>query len=298
MLNLALAAALLAPQAEPAQPAVPESTAAQVLKDMFPAPSGPMTLVTGDAENPLTFADLVKQYGELTGQHFVVSDDTQGVLHASLNLDRTMTVPAEEVQSVFEQLLSQGDFVLKPLTTKGTRIMSLMSLGTAARANLRSDAIFLDPSELHLASQHPALLFTTNITLPNLDVRQVSNSLRTMITDANTQQLLPAGNSDSMIIVGFGDQVAGLARTLRTMDDAASAGAGGQQRVIDIVHLENGSAGAVASILQSAYALPEGAPGFATTRFTSDPRTNSIVVTSRADDLENIKGLIAVLDVK
>lgn len=300
MLNLAIAALLLAPQGAPAQTAdaAASQPAAKVLESLFPAPSGTMTLVAGDSDNTLTYASLVKQYGSLTGQFFVVGEDTQAMLRQTLNLDRTMTVPAEEVQSVFEQLLKHGDFVLNPLTTSGTRIVELTSLATSARNSLRSRAIFLAPDELHLAGQHPALLFTTTVTLPNLDVRQVSNSLRTMITDANTQQMLPAGNSNSMIIVGFGDQVAGMIQTLKSMDDAASSGAVKNKQVLEVVRLTNGQAADVAAVLTDAYLKPEGAPGFSTSKFIADTRSNSILVTARAGDLKPIKALIAALDVE
>ena len=202
MLNLALVAALLISQAAPAQVAAPAADpmaakqpekaaqkrpATQILKDLFPPATGPMTLVVGDAENPLTYRSLVRQYGELTGQFFVVKEGTGGMLGGALNLDRTMTVPVKEVQSVFERLLRHGEFALKPVTTSGARIIELTSLATNARGNLRANSIYLSSDELHLAGQHPALLMTAVVTLPHVDVRQLSNSLRTMITDANTQ---------------------------------------------------------------------------------------------------------------
>ncbi len=311
MLNLALAAALLAPQGAPAQnspaPAAQapiqvdalakKGAATQLLDELFNPPTGPMTLVAGDSENPLTYGDLVEQYGELTGQYFVVRDDAKSMLRGSLNLDRTMTVPADEVQSVFEQLLKHGDFVLLPLTTAGTRILQVTSLATAARNNLRAHAIFLGPDELHLAAQHPALLFTATVALPHLDVRQVSNSLRTMITDANTQQMLPAGNSNSMIIVGFGDQVAGLTDTLRAMDAAAAIDKDGTRSAM-VVRVEHANAAEISELLEGACAKPASAAGPAGPTFAAHELSNSIMVSARADQIEGIKKLIVALDVK
>ncbi len=314
MLNLALIAALMIPQEAPAQDsraqdsrpqAQPAAAAAptpgptaRVLKDLFPAPSGPMTLVVGDTESPLTYQSMLNQYGELTGQHFVVNGDTSNMLNVSLHLDRTMTVPAEEVQSVFERLMRHGDFVLKPLTREGTRLLELVSLQTSARSNLRGSALYLTADELYLAEQHPALLFTAVVTLPNLDVRQVSNSMRTMITDANTQQMLPAGNSNSMVLVGFGDQVSGTIGLLEAMDAAAGSSYKGLHQVFEVARLANADATAVAALLNGAYAVPEGVPRQIDATFAADARTNSILITTRASKLAGIKDLIAALDVE
>jgi hypothetical protein len=62
---------------------------------------------------------------------------------------------------------------------------------------------------------------TTILDLPNTDVRNLSNSVRTMFTDANTQQIIPVGTSDSLIVTGFGSQVAAVVEMLRLVDEAA-----------------------------------------------------------------------------
>ena len=298
MLNFALAAALLVPPSAPAASAPQQESASEVLKDLFPAPSGPMTLESGSSDNPLTYKALMQQYGELTGQFFVVPEDTKDMLGRPLFLDRTMTVPANEVQSVFEKLLRHGDFVLEPLTKSGPRIVRLTSLLTNQRNNIRSRAIFLGPDELHLAELHPALLVTTVVTLPNVDVRQVSNSMRTMITDANTQQMLPAGNSNSMILVGFGDQVAALSDALKLKNDAADSAAKDAQPVLEVIRLVNANAESIANLLSAAYAKPEGQQGPAAPTFSSDERTNSILISTRVGQLQAIKNLVAKLDTK
>ena len=298
MLNLLLAAALLVPQSAPLAGAPQREPASEVLKKLFPAPSGPMTLEAGSSDNPLTYKTLVDQYRELTGQFFVVSEDTKDMLTRPLFLDRSMTVPVNEVQTVFEELLRHGEFVLEPLTTSGPRIIRLTSLLTNERNILRSRTTFLGPDELHLAERHPALLVTTVVNLPNVDVRQMSNSMRTMITDANTQQMLPAGNSNSMILVGFGDQVAALSDALHMMNEAADASAKDARSVLEVIRLENANAQAIAVLLSEAYAKPEGQPGDAQARFSADERTNSILITTRAGQLAAIKSLVAKLDTK
>ena len=40
------------------------------------------------------------------------------------------------------------------------------------------------------------------LNLPNTDVRTLTNSMRAMLTDANTQSIIPVGNSNSLILTG------------------------------------------------------------------------------------------------
>jgi hypothetical protein len=46
--------------------------------------------------------------------------------------------------------------------------------------------------------------------------------MRTMFTDANTQQIVPVGNSNSLILTGFGSPVAKWVRMLLEVDEAAA----------------------------------------------------------------------------
>ena len=82
-------------------------------------------------------------------------------------------------------------------------------------------------------------------------------SMRTMITDANTQQMLPAGNTNSMVLTGFGSNVAALARMLQIVDEASKI-----EPVIplfDVIPLEYASADEIARVLAEKQAEPGGA---------------------------------------
>ncbi|MEO2236894.1 MAG: secretin N-terminal domain-containing protein, partial [Candidatus Poseidoniia archaeon] len=129
-----------------------------------------------------------------------------------------------------------------------------------------------------------------------------SNSMRTMLIDANTQQLLPAGNTNSMVITAFGDFAADLARTLKEID----ALAGAQHKVsLEVIMLEHTQAGDVRARLQELLAPPASSPGMrgsqghvsSTTKITVDPRTNSLLIQARDLDMPDIKEMIARLDI-
>jgi hypothetical protein len=110
------------------------------------------------------------------------------------------------------------------MSDKEPRIWLVQSLANAGGRGpmVRNDARLVPESELALWKDHPATLLTTTITMPNTDVRTLSNSLRTMFTDANTQQVIPVG-SCSLIITGFSGTVLALSRLLHEVDEVTRA---------------------------------------------------------------------------
>ena len=156
----------------------------------------------------------------------------------------------------------------------------------------------VEPEELANYQDQPATLITTVVTLPNTDVRQVSNSMRTMITDANTQQMLPAGNSSSMVLVGFGDTIRDLVDTLLTVDARSAAEGAAANRLNEVIRLENSRATELAGLLQRALGLSLEQPQASDPKILSDERSNSLIVSATAERLASIKALIAALDAK
>ncbi len=305
MLQLALAAALLA--STPTTPglgsltlgpAAAEPVRAGLAQEgpeaLFPPAQGALEIVVAEDMTGTSYMDLVIEYGELTDQNVTYSEDTATLLRQMrVHAGRSMAVPADEVQETFEHLLVQSNFCLQILKAEGVRVLEVVSLATAARNNIRASAQYVDPDDLDMIARHPAVIFTTVVSLPNLDVRQVSNSMRTMITDANTQQLLPAGNSNSMVIVGFGDGVAKLAKTLRLIDTAAGESGKANRLQYEVLALKKADAKELAQLLSQAMRLDaEGSR----TQILADARTNSIIVTGPAADLADARKLVEALD--
>ncbi len=264
----------------------------------FPVPSGPMTLTVGDAEAPLTYASMVEQYAQLTEQHVVMDADTGSLLSQRILLDRTLVVPAGEVQLTFEQVLRQGDFALRSLKHEGARLIEVLSLKTQIRNTLRSQAIALKPEELGVAKEHPALFFSTVVALPNVDARQMSNSVRTMISNVNTLQVLHVGNANNLLILGFGDNLTGLAELFRTIDTASAKHAQRFQRSTEVIRLEHATAAELVPLLNGLYGVKAGQRQRHQPTFLADSRTNTLVVDTFAERLPEVKDLIAALDIE
>lgn len=276
---------------------------------LFPAAIEDLALAWPDGSEGLTLLDVVHAYGAVTGQRLAMPADTINALRSTkAPIDRPTSVPASEVQGFVEAMLRSEDVVLTIDRSTEPRLVGVHSLQTHRRNGIRGRALAIDSGDLDTMRKHPALLFTTVVHLPNTDVRQVSNSMRTLIVDANTEQMLPAGNSNSMVVVGFGPKLADRVEQLRSID-AASAEA--QVSVShDLIRLENATATDVAPTVEAALSTARqlrmhGASGQQQgphpPRLLSvlpDPRLNALLVTCRSEDMDEARAVIARIDGK
>ena len=268
------------------------------------------------ATDGLSLARFVVACEQVTGINFTYATETQQLLESqTVRLLGTKRVPKEEFYSFFQIMMIINDFVCSEIGEAPLSVVVIDSLKTQARNTIRGDAIYVPPEELEEYAAQPATLITTVINLPNTDVRQLSNSMRTMITDANTQQMLPAGNTNAMVLTGFGSNVAALARMLKIVDEASKI-----EEVLpefEVVPLEYTSADEVAPLIEelleaSRRALQGGGRGAVQpqqgatgqiqrgqteAKIMVDQRSNSLLVMAMPDDIPTIKELIARLDV-
>ncbi len=313
MLELILATCLTstihAPFTAPALEPAPRSSAAVIQektasKDLFPAPKTGITLHVGDNGNEMSMFDLCAAYAQVTGQRATYGEDTESLLkQRRVKLDRSLDVEPEDLQLVFETMMIGSDFVIIPVLGEPTPIFHVDSLQGAGRSNLRANATYVDPDDAVILENHPAVLFTTTVQLPNVDVRQLSNSMRTMITDANTQQMLPAGSSNSMVLVGFGSNLSALRSMLLIINDAAGANVEDMMARVEVLRIENADAEDLAKIISLTFGanLPQGPQGpqrYRPLTVLSDERTNSLVIRGTRDQVARIKELVVELDIE
>ncbi len=181
--------------------------------DVLPPATSSLSLAL-DAES--TLAELLDGLARVTGQHVVMSEYTAALLtEPSGVLGGAVEVPADEVYPFVESILSFHHLYFAPL--KGGQRPVLGVYSGRGPGNSRPPRVWLSAEELEAFAEHHALLVTTTVTLPNTDVRQLSTSLRAMLTDTNTQLLLPVGSS-SLMLGGTAAHVAGLIETLQALD--------------------------------------------------------------------------------
>ena len=213
------ALALLALAAGPAVFVAAPAPAPEQDSSTFPEPTEGFTIPADDSER-WTVDELLREYGRVTKQQFLFDEDTQALLRtAHVPVLSDFRVVPEHVHSVVESILTENDFVLAVKRTRAPRLVSVSSLNSSRRHNVRTNALYVPSEQLSDWRDHPAYLIHTVITLDSLDVRALATSVRPMIPDANTQSVLPIGNSNSLILTGLAHQVVQMADILKRADE-------------------------------------------------------------------------------
>ncbi len=270
-----------------------------------------LNFAQSEEDESMSLYQFTQACQEVTDLQFTWSQDTEGILKSQkVRLLGQKTISKARFYSFFQVMMIISDFVCTEVGEDDIAVIKIDSLQTAARNNLRAGAIYVEPENLADYQDQPATLITTVVTLPNTDVRQVSNSMRTMITDANTQQMLPAGNSNSMVLVGFGSNVVALANMLSIIDEASKSETPTPE--FDMIKLEYAVPDDVASIVEELLEAAnqarnqqqqvQGAQGSINrnqgeAKIIVDSRTSSLLIVALPEEMPRIKELIARLDV-
>ena len=190
--------------------------------DPFPAATAGIQVTIADGAD-MKLQKLLEEFSKVTGVALLMDNETrQEVAKSSTGLNRSVDVPAAEVYSVVETILLQNGFGLSPVHDREPRIATLLSINQGGARGARSSAIFVSAHDLESFARHPAVLVTTIVDMPHTDVRTLSNSMRTMFTDASTQQIIPVGNTNTLIITGFAGSVANIVRMLQVAEESSA----------------------------------------------------------------------------
>lgn len=253
-----------------------------------------------------------------TGIVFTYDDTTsQQLQNAKVRLIGTKRVPKAEIYSFYQILMFIHGFILTRVGPEPLSIVLVQPVQpTPGKANnVRNESVYLTPEELEQYSSQVATQVVTVLHLPHTDVRQLGNSLRGLTTDPTGQQnVVPVGNTNSVILTGFASSVASLARILKLVD-AESARDADVSPVFEVIPLEWAAAEDMADILEQLLEAArrnvqgarqqiqaQGATGQIAgqggeTKILTYPRTNSLLVMALPDDMRNIRELVARLDV-
>ncbi len=181
----------------------------------FPAASSRMTIA---AEASLL--EVLASYAAVTGIQLHAGPAVREKLAAApTGLLRSVDVSAPAVHSFVEGLLCNQGFLLSVMTAEPVHLIAVFHPGSTA---FRPAPLFLsDPVDsAELVVEHPAVFFSTTLSLPNTDVRRLSTSLRTLLTDTRTASLIAGGEHD-LWLSASGGALAEMAQTFLTLDAAA-----------------------------------------------------------------------------
>jgi hypothetical protein len=210
---LLVTACAVAPAARLAPKQAPIMSASQ---DPFPLPKSGLAL-EADKDGPLTLAEVLTEFQRVTGVHVVATSETAATLSkVQAGLSLPLEIPPARVYSTVETLLSQNDYFITLLQTEEPIMIGIQS---SLSKQMATRLWFTSAADIDSVADHPALMVSTMVTLQNVNVRDLSNSLRQMFQNPIVQQVIPMGGSNTVLLSGRGGEVAGLVRLLRTLDD-------------------------------------------------------------------------------
>jgi len=308
MIALLAALPLLLPAATPLQDGGGGSI--PVIQDL----GGAWKLTFDETEEGMTLEQFVKICQENTGINFTYSADTVSLLQSTkVRMFGPKVIPKDEFYSFFQIIMIINRFVCTRIGPDNLSVVVVASLDSPARASIKQDAVYISPDEIDEYANQPATLVQTVLHLPNMDVRSMGGSMRQLVIDPNTMQLIPVPESSSVILTGFGSNVSSLSQMLMLMDDVSKP----EPPILplfEVIKLEYAAADELAETLEelleasrratstTRQGQAQGATGTlqqgtVETKIMVQPRTNSLLVMAMPDDMPGILELIARLDV-
>ena len=189
--------------------------------EIFPTPESGIT-IPARGENAMTMEELLVAFGEASGEYLTWTPETGGLLKVTtVGFDRELVVEPKDLYSVVGTVMLVHRFVFTDLRRSEPRMMVVTCLDSAARSNLKQGARFVAVEDLHHYADHPGMLISTTLHLPNLDGRVLTNALRGLTTDPNTMNVVPVPESNSVIMTGFTSTIIDLSQMLRRLDEAS-----------------------------------------------------------------------------
>jgi len=189
--------------------------------DFLPPAERPLELRVDDVQTN-NLNHLVGLLAEATGVEFTIDESTRNQLRQmSTGLAVDVTVPPEEAWRWVEGLLVHSGFQLGAVSLRPPYLVGVYPMmprgGIPA---FRPRAIRVAVDDLVLCEAHPAFNFITVLDLPHVDVRQLGNSLRALTSDpSGGQNVVPVGNSNSIILTGQGSTLSDLAAMLLWIEE-------------------------------------------------------------------------------
>jgi len=177
----------------------PASQQLSAPSEYFPTPQKGIALHVS-AEKMPRLSDLLGEFSRATGMTIVSDEPTRRMLESSCGLNQDVEVPAAQVYGFTESVLSYHGFLLYHLRSESPRLLGVTHPRALNDSSGPIKPVYVPLESLSSWRDHPAFLVQTLLSLDHVDVRTLSNSMRQAFSEARTQQLIPLGNSNSMLI--------------------------------------------------------------------------------------------------
>lgn len=196
-------------------------------KDILPpAQAGIRLEVQGDAA--ISMLDVLREYERVTGVHLLISREfVDGLAKQDPGLQRSLTMPREQVHTLVESLLTYGGYRTILLHAQEPVVVGLRRFQNPQP--LITDAVFVDVSELDRVARHPALLCWTSFALEALDAGEILKTLGPLWTDSNIRLMCGISGTSQIVLIGSGAEVSDRARYLIGLDRSMRRKPDGQE---------------------------------------------------------------------
>jgi len=278
------------PAAKPAPPPAPaEGAAAEkpAATTELPKPMGDEMVYLNVQDQDIK--DVILQISKATGKNFIIDDKVRGKV--TIMSEKTMT--KEQAYQAFLSALEVAGFTT---VTGPGGIIKVVSLKDAAGS----------PIPIHVDSTPFTDSYVTRlINLKNISALDMSNAIKGLISKSGNMFAYPATNT--LIITDSGTNIDRLMKIIKELDQE------GPQQVLEIIPVNYADASEVAQTVLSLFEL-EGAKGGAAaarggakaqqmedikdvSKIIADVRTNSLIVLASKRAIDEVKDIIAKLDV-
>jgi hypothetical protein len=210
-----------APQADDRasqQRSAPEEPSAR-----FPAARTALRIDPG--ERGVALSDVLGQLSASTGLVYAFDAHTRAALEATrVQLSSPVTVEPRHAYPWVEALLLQHGFQVSAAPGTEPPLATVRSSGTLD--GVAPSAFAVGAEDRAFLREHPALLVTTTVHLPHVDVRTLGNSLRGLAGDSSSANMFPVANTNSVVVAGTASYVADMVELFERVEELAAADLG------------------------------------------------------------------------
>lgn len=210
-------------EARTAEPAPKQRGSASELSARFPAARTALRIDPG--EGGVALSEVLGQLSASTGLVYSFDAHTRASLEASrVQLSTPVTVEPRHAYPWVEALLLQHGFEVS--AAPGT-VPPLATVRTSGAPDGAPASTFpVAAEDRAFLREHPALLVTTTMHLPHVDVRTLGNSLRGLASSSSSASILPVANTNSVVVSGNASYVADLVELFERVDELAASDLG------------------------------------------------------------------------
>lgn len=271
--------------AAPAPAATPAAGTQAAKADTTPLPGGDEMVYLNVQDQDI--ADVIRQISKATGKNFIIDDKVRGKV--TIMSEKMMS--KEEAYQAFLSALEVAGFTT---VTGPGGIIKIISLKDAVSA----------PIPIHVDSTPYTDSYVTRlISLKNISALEMSNAIKGLISKSGNMFAYPATNT--LIITDSGTNIDRLMKIIKELDQE------GPQQVLEIIPINYADAKQLAQTVLSLFEIEAkggqaaGAKRAGTaemsdikdvSKIIADERTNSLIVLASKRAIDQVRDIIAKLD--